>query len=109
MAQNNTNDINNGEQEIWVPVPDEPFNKTFMISNMGRIKNINSGNIKNLTYNKSTGYNQVRLDMGKKVKKITYQIHQLVARMFIGPCPENNIVNHKDLNKTNNCVSNLES
>ena len=108
MAQNNTNDINNGEQEIWVPVPDEPFNKTFMISNMGRIKNINSGNIKNLTYNKSTGYNQVRLDMGKKVKKITYQIHQLVARMFIGPCPENNIVNHKDLNKTNNCVSNLE-
>jgi len=46
--------------------------------------------------------------MGKKVKKITYQIHQLVARMFIGPCPANNIVNHKDLNKTNNSVSNLE-
>jgi len=108
MAQNNTNDINNGEQEIWAPVPDEPFNKTFMISNMGRIKNNNTGNIKTLTLNPSTGYYSTRLDMGKKVKKITYQIHQLVAKMFIGPCPDKNVVNHKDLNKLNNCVSNLE-
>ena len=105
---NNTNNTNNGEQEIWVPVPDEPFNKTFMISNMGRIKNNNTGHIKILTLNPSTGYYSTRLDMGKKVKKITYQIHQLVARMFIGPCPDKNVVNHKDLNKLNNSVSNLE-
>ena len=35
------NNINNNEQEFWVPVPDEPYNKSFMISNFGKIKNIN--------------------------------------------------------------------
>ena len=39
MAQINNQEDNNQEQEIWVQVPDEPYNKTFMISNLGRIKN----------------------------------------------------------------------
>jgi len=58
----NIGEVNNPEQEIWVPVPDEPFNKTFMVSNFGRIKNSNTGNIKALVSNGSTGYASVRLD-----------------------------------------------
>jgi hypothetical protein len=46
--------------------------------------------------------------MGKKIKKITYQIHQLVAQMFIGECPKNNYVTHIDGDKSNNKVSNLK-
>jgi hypothetical protein len=104
--ENNNN--NNDEQEQWLPVPDEPYNKSYAISNFGRIKNLNTNNIKTLTVNKATGYLAVRLDVGKKVKKITYQIHQLVAKMFIGECPINYNVTHLDRNKNNNRVSNLK-
>jgi hypothetical protein len=95
------------DRERWLPVPDEPYNKSFMVSNKGQIKNINTGNIKTLIMNDSTGYYAIRLDVGKKYKKITYQIHQLVAKMFLGECPDNHYVVHKDSNKENNSVSNL--
>lgn len=36
------------------------------------------------------------------------KVHRLVAAAFIGPCPVGNQVNHRDLNKQNNHVSNLE-
>ncbi len=120
MAKNNNKSDTESEEEDnvqvdsdlpneqWLPVPDEPFNKTFAVSNMGRIKNIKTGKIKALSLNKGTHYYSVRLDIGKKHKKITYQIHQLVAKMFIGECPDKYIINHKDLNKQNNAVSNLE-
>jgi hypothetical protein len=75
---------------------------------MGRIKNIKTGKIKNIIISNTNGYCSIRLDIGKKYKKKTYQIHQLVAKMFIGECPNKYIVNHKDLNKHNNNVSNLE-
>lgn len=37
-----------------------------------------------------------------------YLIHVLVARAFLGPCPEGHEVNHKDLCPANNVLSNLE-
>ena len=94
------------EQEQWVPVPDEPYKKTYMVSNMGQIKNKNTGKIKSLSTNQG-GFTYVRLDIGKTFKKITYQMHQLVAQMFIGDCPENYCVVHNDSNKGNNSASNL--
>jgi hypothetical protein len=93
-------------QEIWVNVPDEPYNNTYMVSNMGRIKNKNTGQIKSLSKNQG-GFTYVRIDIGKKAKKITYQIHQLVAKMFNGECPKDHFVVHKDSNKDNNAASNL--
>lgn len=54
----------------------------------------------------NTGYRFVRLttEVGKK----GYAVHRLVAQTFI-PNPDNlPIVNHKDGNKLNNCVENLE-
>lgn len=35
-------------------------------------------------------------------------IHQLVAAVFIGPCPKGHEINHKDGVKHNNCTDNLE-
>lgn len=52
------------------------------------------------------GYLYVGLFKDKKIKQKT--IHRLVAEAFI-PNPDNlPMVNHKDEDKTNNCVDNLE-
>src|SRR5712675_2200063 len=46
----------------------------------------------------SNGYKQISIKLnGKWIKK---NIHQLVARAFLGPCPKNKEVNHIDLDKS---------
>ncbi len=53
-----------------------------------------------------TGYYSVELS--KNGKRVHKRIHRLVAETFI-PNPDNlSQVNHKDENKLNNCISNLE-
>ena len=50
----------------------------------------------------------IKVSLWKNNKQKTYFMHRLVAEAFI-PNPDNlPQVNHKDENKTNNCVSNLE-
>ena len=52
--------------------------------------------------------NYHRIDLCKNGKRKSYLIHRLVAQAFI-PNPEGlPEVNHKDENKSNNCVDNLE-
>lgn len=41
-------------------------------------------------------------------KRRSFGVHQIVAMAFIGPCPLGHQVNHKDLDKSNNRLSNLE-
>ena len=48
------------------------------------------------------------VDLHKDGKSKTYEIHRLVAMAYL-PNPENlSEINHKDENKTNNCLQNLE-
>ena len=94
--------------EIWRDIKN--YEGIYEVSNLGRIKSISrNGTIKEnriLKPNKVMGYSQVGLQKygTRKHKKI----HRLVAEAFI-PNPENKKeVNHKDGNKANNCVDNLE-
>ena len=41
-------------------------------------------------------------------KRKTHYVHRLVAKYFIGECPDGYVVNHKDGDTRNNHVSNLE-
>lgn len=54
----------------------------------------------------SNGYLFVHLANGCGAK--TFLLHRIVAEAFLGPGGEGCEVNHRDLDKTNNHVSNLE-
>lgn len=85
--------------EEWKPI----FNSHYSVSSMGRIKNIDTGKILKPRVH-SNGY--LRTCINGKDK----YIHRLVAEYFIGNnSPDvKNTVNHKDFDKKNNCVENLE-
>ena len=48
------------------------------------------------------------VSLSKDGKKHTVTVHRLVMEAFIGPRPNNNLIHHKDGNRVNNTVSNLE-
>lgn len=91
--------------EEWKDIKE--YEKTYQISDFGRVKSLKFGKEKILKLKKNSGgYLEVLL-YGKQSKK-TYRVHRLVAEAFI-PNP-NNLpeVNHIDGNKENNNIYNLE-
>lgn len=95
-------------KEVWKDIGEckgyEDYKGLYKVSNLGRVKN-NRGLIKSPELNHK-GYYRVQLyNKGKRKNK---RINRLVALAFI-PNPNNYpMVNHKDENKLNNRVSNLE-
>lgn len=97
------------ENEIWKPVVG--YEGLYEVSNTGNVKSLGNKVWKNARILKpqvrgKSGYLFVRLSKDGQAKGIN--IHRLVAETFI-PNPLNlPIVNHKDENRTNNHVDNLE-
>lgn len=94
------------------------FEGLYQVSNFGRVKslkrdvNYKDGRIRHQKEKTSTGFirntGYLYVNLNKNSKVIKKNIHRLVAQAFI-PNPENKPqVNHKDGNKTNNHVDNLE-
>lgn len=91
------------ENEIWKNIPKEivdNFENNYKISNYGRLKNRNN-RISNGNINPS-GYSWVN------IKTKQYLLHRLVAKIFIENPDNKKIINHKDGNKSNNNIQNLE-
>ena len=102
--------------ELWKDIKD--YEGFYQVSNLGRVKSLSrsiydsrgymiyrKGKIKKPSFDKN-GYPQIGLCKNGTV--ITRKIHRLVAEAFI-PNPENKPeINHKDEDKLNNCVDNLE-
>ena len=102
--------------ELWKDIKD--YEGFYQVSNLGRVKSLSrsiydsrgymiyrKGKIKKPSVDKN-GYPQIGLCKNGTV--ITRKIHRLVAETFI-PNPENKPeINHKDEDKLNNCVDNLE-
>uniref|UniRef100_A0A6C0KNX9 HNH nuclease domain-containing protein n=1 Tax=viral metagenome TaxID=1070528 RepID=A0A6C0KNX9_9ZZZZ len=88
-------------EEIWKPVNEFP---NYHISCYGNIKNVITN--KPLKPNLKSGYYHVSL-VNEIIKK-SLKIHRLVALAFIENPENKSDVNHKDKNKLNNNVLNLE-
>lgn len=82
----------------------EEFYEDYMVSNTGLVRNP-KGKIMKTNYDKF-GYE--RLTINYKGHSKTLKVHQLVANAFLKKPKGAEVVNHKDGNKRNNDVSNLE-
>lgn len=95
------------EEEIWKDIPG--WEGIYQVSNFGGIKSfkVNKKGCVMKHTNKTGWYLTFNLKLKGRVT-VTKRIHRLVAELFIPNPYKYNMVNHKDMNKQNNCVENLE-
>lgn len=102
-------------EEIWKPI--KGFSG-YQVSNFGRVRTYDK-----VTYTAHHGArywrsrilaqklrkdNCLRVDLWRDGKPITHYVHKLVAEAFLGEASSDMTVNHKDGNRQNNHVDNLE-
>lgn len=92
------------EQEVWKPIIG--YEGYYEVSNLGRVKSVLR---QKLMKQHTTRFGYLRLALRKKnTCSVKFSVHRLVAEAFL-PNPHNKPqVNHKDSNKKNNKVENLE-
>ena len=94
--------------EIWKDIPG--YEGLYQVSNLGQVRSLNynhTGRPELLSQgNNGDGYKHVILYKNNSHRK--GKIHRLVAEAFLENPKKLPCVNHKDENKSNNCVDNLE-
>lgn len=97
--------MTNNTEEIWKTINDFP---NYEVSTYGRVRNKKTGYIIRQLLG-SNGYFSVRIRKHSgDCEKPSRLVHRLVAEAFLGGNHPNLQVNHKDGNKQNNNVKNLE-
>ena len=100
---------NESENEIWKDIPG--YEGLYQVSNTGKVKSMNfrhTGVPRILVQaNFRCGYKFVNIYNADKKRK-NRSVHRLVWEAFNGPIPSGMEINHKDENKTNNSLENLE-
>jgi hypothetical protein len=94
-------------EEIWKPI--KGFEGRYDVSNLGRIRSYlkrgpGKGTPRFLKGRIRSGYTRVSLIDWKN----DCDVHTLVLSAFSGPRPDGYVCCHKDNNKQNNCIDNLE-
>lgn len=105
-------------QEIWKDIPS--FEGYYQISNLGNIKSVTrKAKVKILNNDYRTIKGQLispaktrdgylKVSLSKNHKRYYFKVHRLVAQVFIPNTNNYPCINHKDENKENNRVDNLE-
>jgi hypothetical protein len=101
------------EKEIWKQV--KSYEGLYEVSSLGNVKRVGSFRGVNKMYlndyylkhrDNGKGYSRVKLTKENKSKML--MVHRLVAEAFIENPENKKCVNHKNLNKKDNYLSNLE-
>lgn len=92
--------------EIWKDVVG--YSGLYSVSDQGRVKSFqrNPDGVILRQMTNVYGYLKLTLSVNGELKNKT--IHSLVTQSFIGECPDNLEISHKDGDRTNNKISNLE-
>lgn len=79
----------------------------YLVSNTGEVMGVKTGKVrkKNISHE---GYYFISVSLGSRKNKPYIKIHRAVAETFIDNTKEYQTINHRDGNKLNNSVENLE-
>jgi hypothetical protein len=103
------------DKEIWKPI--KGYEGYYEVSNLGEVKSLSrkrEGNGKKgiikerVLKNTKNGDGYLCVKFYKKGTKTTHKVHRLVAETFIKKVKGKSFINHKDGNKLNNDMENLE-
>lgn len=92
-------------EEKFVTLRINGIDTDYVISNKGRIMTKNGEKQKRTQVN-HFGYEKVALQINKKALLVS--VHRAVYESFVGDIPKGMQINHKDGDKLNNCLENLE-
>ena len=90
--------------EIWKPI--KGYEGLYEVSNLGRVKSVARNMIRKTYIKKDKGYEIIMLCKNGRGKN--HSVHRLVAEAFIPNPYGKREINHKDYNRANNNVANLE-
>lgn len=94
--------------EIWKDIIG--YEGRYKVSNLGNVLSLDFKHKKKSKLLKKgkfeSGY--LRVCLYKNGKRKLLRVHRLVYEAFVGDIPDGMTINHKDENKENNCLENLE-
>jgi hypothetical protein len=90
--------------EEWRPIEELPW---YEVSNLGNVRSVTTLRVLRPYLRRSNHYPTVAL-RGRARTRVYRCVHRLVALAFLPPDPQRPLVNHRDGNKLNAKLSNLE-
>ena len=96
-------------KEVWKDLiyQGQNYGAYYEVSSLGQIRNTKTKKIRKQNISQ-TGYYCVNGSLGSRKNKITFKVHKAVAETFIANPNNLPVPNHKDGNKLNNHIDNLE-
>jgi len=104
-------------KEIWKDI--KGYEGIYQVSNLGRIKSLE----REIPWNRWPGFRVIlnekilkpglcrgysRVTLSKNKQKNEFQVHRLVLEAFVEPCQDGLEANHKNFDRSDNRVENLE-